>query len=98
MFQVRLRHVIGTLVGALAGIIAASLAKPLGYNLAHDDGLFWGGVVGGVLSGVPDFARSGAVLTGRQNRTLNSLVGLVGGLILLGAAAAIVILVLGLIF
>jgi hypothetical protein len=98
MFGLRQRHLIGLLVGAALGLVAAGLGGVLGYALAPGDGLFWGAVVGGVLAGVPQFAQSGAALTGSENRAWNALVGLVGGLLFVGVITALVIFLARLFF
>ncbi len=98
MLSIKPRHLLGMLIGAVLGIVAAGLSPQFGYDLARNDGLFWGGAIGGVLSGAPEFARSGKTLTQSENRVLNSLVGLFGGLILIGLVGALLILVFALIF
>ncbi len=98
MFGIRQGHLIGLLAGAALGAVLAGLGSALGYSLALSDGLFWGAIIGGVLAGMPQFARSGAVLTRREGRVLNTLVGLVGGLLLLGVVAGLVFLLLRLLF
>ena len=91
MFGLRPQHIIGLLAGATLGAVVAALSSALGYELALSDGLFWGAIAGGVLAGVPQFARSGAVLTHSESRVLNTLVGLVGGAVLLGFAVALTV-------
>lgn len=94
MFGLRQRHLIGLLAGALLGLVAAGLGSVFDYALTLNDGFFWGAVIGGVLAGIPQFAQSGAVLTGSKNRAWNALVGIVGGLVLAGVIVILVILLM----
>jgi hypothetical protein len=93
MFGLRQRHVIGLLAGAALGLVVAGLG-----GVSSGDGLFWGAVIGGILAGVPQFAQSGAVLTGSENRAWNTLVGIVGGLLFLGVITALAIFLARLFF
>jgi hypothetical protein len=72
----------------------AGLGSALGFSISLDDGLLWGAVVGGVVAGIPDFMRSGAVLTQSEHRLFNLAVGLIGGVLFLGVFAALVLLLL----
>lgn len=92
----RKQHVLGLVAGALVGGLVALLSSALGYSLALNDGIFWGAVTGGVLSGVPEFAKSGAVLTHRNRPALNLVVGLAGSVLFLTVFAGLVLLLLNL--
>lgn len=92
MFGLRQHHLLGLLIGAGVGLVASLLGKVVGYSLSPDDGIFWGGVTGGILAGTPQFVSSGAVLTGGDNRALNLIVGVVGSLVVLVVTAAVAIL------
>jgi hypothetical protein len=83
----RQHYLIGLVGGAGLGVVAAALSGVLGYTLSFGDGFFWGAVAGGILAGVPQFAESGAVLTRRDNRALNTVVGVAGSLVVLGVIA-----------
>jgi hypothetical protein len=80
--------------GALFGVVVAVLSGQLGYAVKLNDGLIWGAVIGGVLSGMPQFAQSGAVLTRSQHRSWNTAVGLGAGMAIMGALSLLVIFVL----
>jgi hypothetical protein len=88
----------GLVVGALVGAGVAGLGQLLDYALSLNDGLFWGAVIGGILAGVPQFAQSGAVLTGSESRAWNLATGLAGGLAFLVVVAALIFLALRLLF
>jgi hypothetical protein len=92
----RRQHLFGLFIGALLGLMAAGLGTVLGYGLALDDGLFWGAAIGATLASVPDFARSGAVLTRGDNQAVNLIVGLVGSVLFLGAFVGLVLVLLNL--
>jgi hypothetical protein len=94
MFGLRQHHLMGMFAGALLGLVASGLGGVFGLALAPNDGLFWGAVVGGLITGMPQFAQAGAVLTGSENRTWNALVGIVGGLALIGVIAALATLLI----
>lgn len=96
MFYIRLRHVAGMLVGVAIGLTLASLGDSLGYNLASNDALLWGGAIGSVVAGLPEFSQAGAMLTRRENRPLNSLVGLFMAMLLVGVLLLLVTLLFGL--
>ena len=71
------------------GAAAAGLGSAFGLTLGLGDGLFWGALIGSVLGGMPQFAQSGAVLTRRENVVLNTLVGILGAVVLLGLIVAL---------
>ena len=96
MLRLRWTHVVGAVAGALLGTAIAALSGALGHAVKLNDGLFWGAVIGGVLSGIPQFAQSGAVLTRSQHKSWNTAVGLAAGMAFLSALALLVIFVLGL--
>jgi hypothetical protein len=86
---VRQHYLIGLVGGAGLGAVAAALSGVLGHSLSLGDGFFWGAVVGGILAGAPQFAESGAVLTRRDNRALNTVVGVAGSLVVLGVIVGV---------
>ena len=94
MFGLRWTHMIGVVAGALFGMMVAVLSGVLGHAVKLNDGLFWGAVIGGVLSGMPQFAQSGAVLTRSQHKSWNMAVGLAAGMAFLGTLSLLVIFVL----
>jgi hypothetical protein len=98
MFRFRWQHVMGLVVGALLGAVAAGLGHSFDYALSLNDGLLWGAVIGGILAGVPQFAQSGAVLTGSESRAWNLAVGIAGSLVFLGVVVVLVFLALRLLF
>ncbi len=98
MWGIRWSHLVGLLVGAGAGALVAALGGTLGYALSLNDGLFWGAVTGGILAGVPQFIASGAVLTRRENRALNLVVGVVGGLVVLALTMVVAVVLARLFF
>jgi hypothetical protein len=83
MLGIRQSHVVGLVVGALVGAAIAALSSVFDYDISVGDGLFWGAVSGSVLAGVPQFTQSGAVLTRRDNSTLNLVVGLIASMLFL---------------
>jgi hypothetical protein len=97
MLRWRRSHWIGLLVGAGVGALAAGLSRAFGYALALEDGLIWGAAVGTIVMSLPDFAQSGAILTRRENRTVNAIVGLFGSLAFLLIFVALALLVLKLV-
>jgi len=93
MFRLRWQHIVGLVAGALLGAAASGLGGVFGYSLTLGDGLFWGGVIGGILAGVPEFAQAGAVLTRSERPLWNLLVGLVGSLVFLGVVIGLTSLI-----
>jgi hypothetical protein len=91
MYGVRKSHLIGILAGALLGVLLSGVASRLGLGLAAEDGLLWGAAIGGVLAGLPQFAESGAILTRNPDSVWNPIVGLLCGLVIIGAMAGLVI-------
>lgn len=81
VYGLRKEQLVGITIGALVGAAVSGLACVLGCSLTLNEGLVWGAVVGGILSAIPQFTRSGAVLTRSTHRGWNLLVGAVGGLI-----------------
>jgi hypothetical protein len=98
MFGVQRDSLLGLLVGALLGAVVAVFGEALGYTLAFGDGIFWGAAIGGVLASVPQFEQSGAVLTRREGRVLNTLVGIAGSVVLMGFLVLLTLLFLELFF
>jgi hypothetical protein len=98
MLHLRWHHVVGLVAGAVLGAVVAALSGTFGYSLALNDGLFWGGVIGGILAGVPEFAQAGAVLTRSERPMWNLLVGLVGSLVFLGVVVGLTSLIFALLF
>jgi hypothetical protein len=98
MFGLQRHILLGLLVGALLGAVVAGFGEALGYTLALGDGIFWGAGIGGVLASVPQFEQSGAVLTRRENRVLNTLVGIAGSVVLVGILVLLAVLFMELFF
>jgi hypothetical protein len=98
MFRLRWHHIVGLVAGALLGAAASGLGGAFDYSLTLSDGLFWGGVIGGILAGVPEFAQAGAVLTRSERPLWNLLVGLVGSLLFLGVVIGLTSLIFALLF
>jgi hypothetical protein len=92
----RRQHLFGLFIGAVVGVVAASLGSVLGFGLAVDDGLYWGAAIGVTLASVPDFVRSGSVLTRGDNQTVNLVVGLFGSVLFLGVFVGVVLVLLNL--
>jgi hypothetical protein len=90
------QHLYGLATGAVLGGVAWVLGPALGYTLALNDGIFWGAVIGGILSGLPDFTRSGAILTRGNSHVVNLVVGLTGSLLFVAIFAGIVLLLMNL--
>ena len=98
MFGLRRGQLFGIALGAALGAIVSVLARVQGSELALNDGIFWGAVIGGILSAIPQFARSGAVLTRSTHSGLNLAVGLLGSLIFVVVVGALAILLARLFF
>lgn len=92
MYGLRREYLIGIVLGAALGAAASGLSGIFGYGLTLNDALVWGAVMGGILSAIPQFSRSGAVLTRSSRSGLNLLVGFAGGLVYIVVIAVLALL------
>jgi hypothetical protein len=81
MYGLRREQLIGMVLGAVLGGFVSGTGRVPGRALTLGEGLLWGAAIGGILSAIPQFGRSGAVLTRRTHAGVNLLVGLAGGLV-----------------
>jgi hypothetical protein len=80
MRQLRRQNFRKELVGMFAGIGLAlaisALIPAIRENYSLGVVILWGGAVGGVAASLERFERAGAILTKKENRPLNYIVGL----------------------
>lgn len=98
MFGARKSHLIGILVGGLLGAVVSGAIGLLGLSLALNEAILWGAALGGVVAGIPQFAQSGAIITQNPDSIWNPIIGLVGGLLVIGAIFALSVAVWSLFF
>ncbi len=70
------RQMVGIFGGAAIGWALTFIFPGLEERFGMLTILLWSGAIGGILTSMEEFARAGAALTRRDNRTLNLLVGL----------------------
>ncbi len=92
MYGLRKEYLVGIALGALLGAAASGLSGVFGYAMTLNEGLLWGAAIGGILSAIPQFARSGAVLTRGSHSGVNLLVGLAGSLVYIAIVIVLTIL------
>ena len=92
MYGLRREQLIGMVLGAVLGGFVSCTGRVAGRTLTLGEGLLWGAAIGGILAAIPQFGRSGAVLTRRSHSAVNLLVGLVGSLAYIVAIVLLAIL------
>ncbi|GAB4400231.1 MAG: hypothetical protein Kow00123_07850 [Anaerolineales bacterium] len=78
--------------GIVAGAILASVLGSAGVGITVEEGILWGAVAGLVVMYTPYFLRSGKMVTKRDNRVVNFVVGV---FVFLGISAVIIAIFLG---
>jgi hypothetical protein len=93
VYGLRKEYLVGIALGAMLGAAASALSGVFGYAMTLNEGLVWGAAIGGIISAIPQFTRSGAVLTRGSNSGLNLLVGLAGSLVFIAIVIVLTILI-----
>jgi hypothetical protein len=80
------------------GAAVSEVVDLFGLSIALSDAILWGAALGGVVAGIPQFGKSGAIVTQNPDSVWNPLIGLVGGLLIFGVFFALVVAVWSLVF
>lgn len=80
------------ILGVVAGALLASVLRSFGVGITVEEGILWGAVAGLVVMYTPYFLRSGKMVTKRDNRVANFIVGV---FVFLGISAVIIAIFLG---
>lgn len=80
------------ILGVIVGAVLADVLRASGVGITVEEGILWGAVAGLVVMYTPYFLRSGKMVTKRENRGVNFVVGV---FVFLGISAIIIAVFLG---